>query len=290
ILTLLYPNFAHILDAFALGKESVLQESVCSTENGQENNQKVFSAENGDNQHQSSYIAVDDPSKILIEDPPHRQPLYDTTSSANLDRNTQNMETTTNPNLDMNEVGMERIIESNVDINIEEMEATTEPDINNKEIVSTNSVMDINIWEIESVGEIPLEAISLFDRQFIAGLISHSETVEDIKFLRDESGLTKEKLQLGWNLLPSEEKERLRPLFAQLNQPEPDPFPIGQKIKARLQHFTGQWMRLIGEVVEFLTDSGDIHKQLRTADGWEYPLSCLNDIQPLSWEERMGLS
>ncbi|MGK7879842.1 MAG: plasmid replication protein, CyRepA1 family, partial [Crocosphaera sp.] len=189
------------------GKESVLQESVCSTENSEENNQKVFSTENGDNQHQLSHIAVDDPSKILIEDPPHRQPAYDTTSSANLDRNTQNMETTTNPNLDMNEVGMERIIESNVDINIEEMETTTEPDISNKEIVSTNSHLDINIWEMESVGEIPLEAIISFeDRQFIAGLISHSETVEDIKFLRDESGLTKEKLQLGWDLLPSEEK------------------------------------------------------------------------------------
>ncbi|MGK7945302.1 MAG: hypothetical protein AB4058_12615, partial [Microcystaceae cyanobacterium] len=214
----------------------------------------------------------------------------ETTINPNVDINTQGMETTINPNVDINTQGMETTINPNVEADIQEMETTTEPDINSKEIVSTNSVMDINIWEIESVGEIPLEAISLFDRQFIAGLISHSETVEDIKFLRDESGLTKEKLQLGWNLLPSEEKERLRPLFAQLSQPEPDPFPIGQKIKARLQHFTGQWMGLIGEVVEFLTDSGDIHKQLRTADGSEYPLSCLNDIQPLSWEERMGLS
>ena len=130
-----------------------------------------------------------------------------------------------------------------------------------------------------------------------------------MRFLRDKSGLTIEQLQLGWDLLPSEEKERLRPLFAQLNTStplgvetafrqaqrprsrsfkNPDPFPIGQKIKARLQHFTGQWMRLIGEVVEFLTDSGDLHKHLRTADGLEYPLSCLFDIQPLSWSESIG--
>ncbi len=147
---------------------------------------------------------------------------------------------------------------------------------------------DINIENIESVSEVPIEAVPFEDRQFIADLISDSQTVEDIKFLRDESGLTIEQLQLGWDLLPSEEKERLRPLFAQLKNP--DPFPIGQKIKARLQHFTGQWMGLIGEVVEFLTDSGDLHKQLRTEDGSEYPLSCLFDIQPLSWEDMMGLS
>ncbi len=48
-------------------------------------------------------------------------------------------------------------------------------------------------------------------------------------------------------------------------------------------------MRLIGEVVEFLTDCGERHKQLRTADGSEYPLSCLFDIQPLSWSESIGL-
>ena len=166
--------------------------------------------------------------------------------------------------------------------NIVQFEPNSNLDPNPNLDPPVNYPSDINIWEIESVGEIPIEAISLFDRQFIANLINNSETVEHIKFLRDESGLTKEQLQLGWNLLPSEEKERLRPLFAQLNQPEPDPFPIGQKIKARLQHFTGEWMRLRGEVVEFLTDSGDRFLLLRTADGSKYPLSCVEDIQPLS--------
>ena len=174
--------------------------------------------------------------------------------------------------------------------NIVQFEPNSNLDPNPNLDPPVNYPSDINIWEIESVGEIPIEAISLFDRQFIANLINNSETVEHIKFLRDESGLTKEQLQLGWNLLPSEEKERLRPLFAQLNQPEPDPFPIGQKIKARLQHFTGEWMRLRGEVVEFLRENGSRLLLLRTADGWEYPLSCVEDIQPLSWEERMGLS
>ena len=174
--------------------------------------------------------------------------------------------------------------------NIVQFEPNSNLDPNPNLDPPVNYPSDINIWEIESVGEIPIEAISLFDRQFIANLNNNSETVEHIKFLRDESGLTKEQLQLGWNLLPSEEKERLRPLFAQLNQPEPDPFPIGQKIKARLQHFTGEWMRLRGEVVEFLRENGSRLLLLRTADGWEYPLSCVEDIQPLSWEERMGLS
>lgn len=42
-------------------------------------------------------------------------------------------------------------------------------------------------------------------------------------------------------------------------------------------------------VVEFLTEEGDLRKQLRTADGWEYPNSCLSDIQPLSWSYCVGL-
>ena len=42
-------------------------------------------------------------------------------------------------------------------------------------------------------------------------------------------------------------------------------------------------------VVEFLTEEGDLRKQLRTADGWEYPKSCLSDIQPLSWSYCVGL-
>jgi hypothetical protein len=225
------------------GRESMLQDDICSIENGENLNQKVFSAENGDNQHQLRDTTVDDPPKILREDWPHRQPNTDTTIKANLD------------------------------INIEEMEATRDPnlDINSRKIeTTTDTARDINIGDIESVSEVPIEAIPFEDYQFIANLISDSQTVEDIKFLRDESGLTIEQLQLGWNLLPPSEKERLRPLFAQLKNPEP--FPIGQKIKARLQHFTGQWMRLIGEVVEFLTNSGEIHKQLRTADGSEYPL------------------
>ena len=139
-------------------------------------------------------------------------------------------------------------------------------------------------WSRSLAGDRP--AVPVEDCQFIADLIKDSQTVEDIKFLRDESVLTIEQLQLGLDLLPSEVKERLRPLFAQLKNPDPN--PIGQKIKAQLQHFTGQWMRLVGEVVEFLTGSGDIHKQLRTANGEEYPLSCLSDIQPLSWSEMMG--
>ena len=42
-------------------------------------------------------------------------------------------------------------------------------------------------------------------------------------------------------------------------------------------------------VVEFLTEEGDLRKQLRTADGWEYPKSSLSDIQPLSWSYCIGL-
>ena len=167
------------------------------------------------------------------------------------------------------------------------------PHLDHKKIVQdepelpVKEPLDINIREIESVSEVPIEAVPVEDCQFIADLIKDSQTVEDIKFLRDESGLTIEQLQLGWDLLPSEVKERLRPLFAQLKNP--DPLQIGQKIKAQLQHFTGQWMRLIGEVVEFLTEEGERHKQLRTADGLEYPLSCLSDIQPLSWSESISL-
>ncbi len=240
------------------GKESMLQEDICSIENGEDFNQKVFSAENGDNQHQLSQTTVDDPPKILREDSPHRQPAFNVT---------------TNPDKD---------------INIHQTKTTTEPDkdINNRDIEITDPHLDINIGDIELVSEVPIEAVPFEDCHFIADLISDSQTVEYLRFLRDESGLTIEQLQLGWDLLPSSEKERLRPLFAQLKNP--DPLQIGQKIKARLQHFTGQWMRLIGEVVEFLTDSGDLHKHLRTADGSEYPLSCLSDIQPLTWSESIG--
>ncbi len=241
------------------GKESLLEEEGNRAENGVENDQKLFSAENGYNQHQLSHTSVDDPTKIVKEDTPHRQPAYETITNPDNEGHIQEMKTTTEPHLDTN---------------IKEMESATEAN------------GDINIQDIESVGEIPIESIPSEYRQLIANLIKDSSTVEDMRFLRDKSGLTIEQLQLGWDLLPSEEKERLRPLFAQLKNP--DPFPIGQKIKARLQHFTGQWMRLIGEVVEFLTDSGDRRKQLRTADGEEYPLSCLFDIQPLSWSESIG--
>ncbi len=257
------------------GKESLLEEEENRAENGVENEQKLFSTENGSNQHQLSHTSVDDPSKIVKEDTPHRQPAYETITNPDNEGHIQEMKTTTEPHLDTN---------------IKEMESATEAN------------GDINIQDIESVGEIPIESISSEYRQLIANLIKDSSTVESMRFLRDKSGLTIEQLQLGWDLLPSSEKERLRPLFAQLNTStplgvetersrsfkNPDPFPIGQKIKARLQHFTGQWMRLIGEVVEFLTEEGDRHKQLRTADGSEYPLSCLFDVQPLSWAESIG--
>ncbi|MGB5771419.1 MAG: plasmid replication protein, CyRepA1 family, partial [Crocosphaera sp.] len=57
-------------------------------------------------------------------------------------------------------------------------------------------LLDINIRENESVGEIPIESISSEYRQLIADLINYSSTVEDVRFLRDESGLTIEQLQL----------------------------------------------------------------------------------------------
>ena len=231
-----------------------IQQPPSSTEFEPKNPHQTHESKSDENPGQPTRINDPDVPITVIEDPPHldHENIVQFSPNPNLDPH---------PNLDPN--------------------PNSDPPV--------NCPSDINIWEIESVGEVPLEAISFEDRQFIADLIiSYSTTVEEIKVLRDESRLTKEQLQLGWDLLPSSEKERLRPLFAQLNQPEPDPFPIGQKIKARLQHFTGQWMRLIGEVVEFLTDSGDRLLLLRTADGWEYPLSCLEDIQPLSWSERMG--
>ncbi|WP_048320447.1 plasmid replication protein, CyRepA1 family, partial [Crocosphaera watsonii] len=231
-----------------------IQQPPSSTEFEPKNPHQTHESKSDENPGQPTRINDPDVPITVIEDPPHldHENIVQSEPNPNLDPH---------PNLDPN--------------------PNSDPPV--------NCPSDINIWEIESVGEVPLEAISFEDRQFIADLIiSYSTTVEEIKVLRDESRLTKEQLQLGWDLLPSSEKERLRPLFAQLNQPEPDPFPIGQKIKARLQHFTGQWMRLIGEVVEFLTNSGDRLLLLRTADGWEYPLSCLEDIQPLSWSERMG--
>ena len=243
--------------------ENILQQPPCSTESKQKSHHQTHESKNASNQGQKTIINDPDVPLTVIEDPPHLD-----------QKNIVQFEP--NPNLDAN-------LNPNVDPH-PNLDATQNLDS------SVNGPLDINIREIESVGEIPIEAIPFKDPQFIAVMISHSETVEDIKCLRDESGLTTEQLQLGWNLLPSSEKERLRPLFAQLSQPEPDTFPIGPKIQARLQHLTGQWMGLIGDVVEFLTDSGDIHKQLRTADGGEYPLRCLEDIQPLSWEERMGLS
>ncbi len=241
------------LETLRWDNENILQQPPCSTESEQKSHHQTHEYKNASNPVQPTIINDPDVPITVIEDPPH----LDQENIVQFEQN---------PNLDVN----------------------SDPHPHPHPHPPVNCPVDINIRKIESVSEIPIEAIPFEDHQFIAGLINNSETVEDIKSLRDESGLTKEQLQIGWNLLPSEEKERLRPLFAQLSQPEPDPFPIGQKIKARLQHFTGQWMRLIGEVVEFLTDSGDIHKQLRTADGWEYPLSCLEDIQPLTWEEKMG--
>ncbi len=322
------------LETLRWDNENIVQQQPYSTKSEAKNNDKTGESKNAENPGQLTRISDPDLPITVIEDPPHLD-------QKNIVEVAQDIESPVNCSLNINIRDIESVGEIPIEaISLEEPKNNVQtdesknaenpgqltrisdpvlpitviedpPHLDQKNIVEVaqdiespvNCPLDINIKDIESVGEIPIEAISFEDRQLIADLINYSSTVEDIRFLRDKSELTIEQLQLGWDLLPSSEKERLRPLFAQLKVSttlnvkaersrsfnQPDPFPIGQKIKARLQHFTGEWMRLIGEVVEFLTDSGDRHKQLRTADGSKYPLNCLEDIQPLSWSERMGI-
>ncbi|MEL4898501.1 plasmid replication protein, CyRepA1 family [Crocosphaera sp. Alani8] len=64
--------------------------------------------------------------------------------------------------------------------------------------------------------EIPPEAVDECDRKWIAEQLESCQSVDDVRYWWYEVGLVSQQLQLGWDLLTSEVKQRLRLLFNQM--------------------------------------------------------------------------
>ena len=66
------------------------------------------------------------------------------------------------------------------------------------------------------VSQMPVEMMDDGIGQWIASELESCQTIEQMRYFWYEVGLAKHHLQVGWNLLTTEVKQRLRLLFKQM--------------------------------------------------------------------------